>query len=418
MIAGHAGDHEGELVVALQLAHGAAEEGSGSRAELVAGDDPAEHQRPAAVAERLVAEPERRRHRGEPVEPVENGKDRQAGGREAGIGKIHQRQAANAVIDAEQLARVEAVGQPAGKGGADQVEHAHHGEQPGGLHLGNAHVAAKRDQMRADKAVGGEAADEEGGEQQPEDARRGGLLQRRKRRREEIALGGSDRLRPVGAVAEQADRGRPLRHQEIDQRQQCRGRHRNGDRHRLPAAVLGKHRQQRQEHQQPGGGTCRHQAHHHAAIGLEPAVDDGRAEHGGDRARADAGEHAPGGDQVPGVGHQQAERRRARHQEQGGDQRLAHADALHQRRRERSGKAVDEDADRRGERDHVAPPAECVLQRQHHHRERRAQPGRDQQGEKDHADHHESVALAKRPDLGYCHVTHRYVSKVTACTYR
>ena len=54
MIAGHAGDHEGELVVALQLAHGAAEEGRGRRAELVAGDDPAEHQRPAAVAERLV----------------------------------------------------------------------------------------------------------------------------------------------------------------------------------------------------------------------------------------------------------------------------------------------------------------------------------------------------------------------------
>ena len=73
----------------------------------------------------------------------------------------------------------------------------------------------------------------------------------------------------------------------------------------------------------PVARTGRHQAHHQAAIGLEPAVDDGGAEHGGDRARADAGQHAPGGDQVPWLGHQQAERRRARHQQQGGDQRAA-----------------------------------------------------------------------------------------------
>ena len=33
---------------------------------------------------------------------------------------------------------------------------------------------------------------------------------------------------------------------------------------------------------------------------------------------------------------------------------------------------------------------------------------------KDHGDHHESVALAERSDLGYCHVTHRYVSSGTA----
>ena len=54
----------------------------------------------------------------------------------------------------------------------------------------------------------------------------------------------------------------------------------------------------------------RHQAHHQPAIGLEPAVDDGGAEHGGDRARAEAGKHAPGGDQLPRLGHQQAERGR------------------------------------------------------------------------------------------------------------
>src|SRR3546814_1492392 len=68
----------------------------------------------------------------------------------------------------EQPGRVVAVGHPAGKGRADEVEDPHERKQARGPHLRQPVVGAERDEVGSDQAVGREAADEEGGEEQPE----------------------------------------------------------------------------------------------------------------------------------------------------------------------------------------------------------------------------------------------------------
>src|SRR5690606_28042212 len=57
--------------------------------------------------------------------------------------------------------------------------------------------------------------------------------------------------------------------------------------------------------------------------------------------------------------------------------------------------AVEEDADGCRQRNGCPAPAEGRLQRSEQHAGRGAQPGREQQAEKDDADHHECVALAQ-----------------------
>ena len=151
--------------------HGSRQTGAERRrggAELVAGKDPAEHQIGALGPEALRGQPHRRRHGGDPVEAVEHREQRQAVEREIGERQQQQRQPAQAIIPEQQLAIVVAVRQPAGSDGAEEIEHAHRGEQARRLHLRNAEIEAHRNQMHLDQPVGAGAADEERREQDPE----------------------------------------------------------------------------------------------------------------------------------------------------------------------------------------------------------------------------------------------------------
>ncbi|CAB3923427.1 hypothetical protein LMG26858_05526 [Achromobacter anxifer] len=226
----------------------------------------------------------------------------------------------------------------------------------------------------------------------------------------------------IAAERHQADAGRAVRHQPPGQGHQRRRRARHGPYHPGPVARRGQRRQHRQEDQRAGGGAGGQQAHHHAAMLAEPAVDDGGAQHHGHRARAQAREHAPGQQQMPGLGHEGAGRAGRGHQCEGADQHAAQAEAFHRGGRERSDHAVQEDADGGRQRDGAATPAEGFFQRHQQHAGRGAQAGRDQQGQEDHRDDDESVLLAGALErdgrAGYTHVTDRYVLGFANSTYR
>ena len=84
-------------------------------------------------------------------------------------------------------------------------------------------IAAERDQVRADQAVGGEAADEERGEQEPERARARapGPVHRRWRRSCRCAARRRRRRGGIAAVRHQSDLRGPVRHQPPGQRHQA-----------------------------------------------------------------------------------------------------------------------------------------------------------------------------------------------------
>ncbi|KAG1245317.1 hypothetical protein G6F65_021298 [Rhizopus arrhizus] len=154
----------------------------------------------------------------------------------------------------------------------------------------------------------------------------------------------------------------------------------------------------------------------------EPAIADGGAQYRGHRARADAREHAPGHEQVPGFGHVGADGAGGGHQHERPDQYAAQAETLHRGGGEGADQAIQEDADGRGKRDRTAAPAERFFKRHQQYAGRRAQPGRHQQRKENHRDHDKSVLLAGAPELeggvGYTHVTDRYVFRFANSTYR
>ena len=139
-------------------------------ADLVGGEHPAEHDAGALAAERLAAERDGGRHGRHPVEAVEDDEhdQRRAPASEQRGVQDEQRQAAQAVVPEQQPARVEAVGQPARGGRADDVEDADRGEQPG---AGRPSTCRGRGRPRSSACRSGRwcrAADEEGAREQPE----------------------------------------------------------------------------------------------------------------------------------------------------------------------------------------------------------------------------------------------------------
>ena len=188
------------------------------------GDDPSERDGRVAHAHRLRRQPDRGRHRGDPVQAVEHGEHRQA--EHLRIERLRQpeeREPAQAVVPEEELAGVEAIGEPAAGRGAHQVEDAHHREQPRGAHLGDAMVHARRDQVRAHQPVGGRSTNEEAARQEPEVALARALAQDADRIRDRVLPRRRKRRRVRGgAVGQQPQIGGPIAHQQRHQREQQR----------------------------------------------------------------------------------------------------------------------------------------------------------------------------------------------------
>ena len=134
----------------------------------------------AAAPNELAAQRHRRRDRGDPVEPVEHDERDHAGldVRPEQRRQREQRQPAQHVVGEQQVARVDAVGEPAGRDGAGHVEDPDEGEQARGHRLRHAVVVRGRDEVRLDQAHRGGAADQHSAGEVPEPLRPGGRRQR------------------------------------------------------------------------------------------------------------------------------------------------------------------------------------------------------------------------------------------------
>src|SRR5690606_18326341 len=163
------GGEEGDVVGAVGGADVARAESGHGGAQLVGGEDPAEDDG-GVRAEVVAADGEGGRDGGHPVEAVEDDEDPDAGfgggGEQRGQG--HEGQAAPEVVDHEQDAGIDPVGEPAGQDGAGDVEQADGGQQARGDGGRHAVVVRGGDEMGADQAVGAHAADGEATREQPE----------------------------------------------------------------------------------------------------------------------------------------------------------------------------------------------------------------------------------------------------------
>ena len=269
----------------------------------------------------------------------------------------------------------------------------------------DAHVAAERDQMGADQAVGGEAADEEGGEQVARSSRcrrRGAACRSAAPGRIAGGAGGRRPSSAVGAIAHQADRrpGAPA-----------------------PAAQTSGRRQRSATARSAPPASSRPLAPATRAAAGRPAgrwrvlavsrpitrprlVLNQRLTMVAPSTLATAPEPMP--ESTPQVTNRchgsvisrlsavepDISRERAK-------QRAAHADALHQRGGERAGQAIEEDADAGGQRDDVAAPAEASFPAAAScTRGADRRPAAISRQRKIDADHDESVALAERAGSG------------------
>ena len=273
------------------------------------GDDPAERDWRITDTDGFGGQTHRGRDRGDPVEAVEDGEQRQP--EHLGLERLRQpeqREPAEAVVPEEELARIESIRQPAAGRGADEIEYAHHRQQAGGAHFGDAVVHAGRNEVRTDQAVGARAADEEAAGEEPEVGLARALPQYANGVGERIlARLRLRRLPRKRSVGKHSQIGRTIAHEERHQRQQQDNDRGDQERDRAPALVLGDVGFEGKEEHLSGGGARGEHPHHGAAAGDEPAADHGGAEHHGGRPGAEAHQDSPGEDQLPARAHLRCE---------------------------------------------------------------------------------------------------------------
>src|SRR6516165_4978484 len=165
-------------------AHDAGRERGAGGADLMTGEDPAEHHAGAFAAETISGQFYRRWHGRDPIKTIEHREQRQAIEREISERQIEQRQSTQTVIPEQEPAIVEAVRQPARAYRPDEIERTHHGEYARGRGGGKPIIVAERDEMRLDEAVCAATADKERAEQYPENRRPRAVAQRNQRRQQ------------------------------------------------------------------------------------------------------------------------------------------------------------------------------------------------------------------------------------------
>ncbi len=262
-------------------ADGAGSERRCRRTQLVRGEDPAVHDRHPLAPKCVSRQGDGWRHRGHPVQPVEDDEREQPKpARGVGEGQEKQREPAKPVVHEEQAPAVITVGQPARRHRPGDVEDADHREQARGPDLWDTAVDRRWDQVGADQAIRRESADEEAGRQQPELAAAYAQGQPAKGVRNRTAPRAAARLGVRRSERSQSDVGRPAAHEEGDDRENQKSGPGHGQRRPSPA---GGHRQPGeggQEDELTGSARRGQDADHEAAAGNEPAVGHHRAEHG------------------------------------------------------------------------------------------------------------------------------------------
>ena len=206
-----------------------------------------------------------------------------------------QRDAAQRVVDRQQPARVEAVGEPAGGDRADDVEDADDREQRGGRRDRHAVVVGGGHEVGPDQAVGGGAADREGAGEQPERAGAGAPRQdraRARRRRARTARAAASVRAPAPYGAQPHVR-RVVAQQQPARRGRRPGRRARRSRGRAPAGPSTSQDSSGRKTSCPEAPPAVRMPRDQAAPLDEPAVGDGRREGQRHGAGAQADQHAP-----------------------------------------------------------------------------------------------------------------------------
>ena len=87
------------------------------------------------------------------------------------IGQHDQRESTQRVVEAQQHAGIDPIGQEPGEDRTDDVEHADERKQARGRGLRQAVIVGGRNEMRTDQAVRARAADGESADEEPERGR-------------------------------------------------------------------------------------------------------------------------------------------------------------------------------------------------------------------------------------------------------
>jgi hypothetical protein len=246
-------------------------------------------------------------------------------------------------------------------------------------------VVRGRDEVGADQAVGGGAADREAAGEQPERAGPGRRAQRAHGPRGSAARRlRQDLLRRDGPVGGHAEVRRlvaqPPHHEGYHGERGRRDDQRGG----TPPARLDDGGQQRQEDQLAGRAAGGQYAGDQSTPLDEPPPGDRRHERERHRARAQADQHAPAEDELPAGLHEHGEPAARRHQHERPAHHPPHAELLHQRGGERRGEAEQDQVDRDRGGDGGQRPPELLVQRVQHHGGCGAEAGgADQRDERD-----------------------------------
>ena len=130
-------------------------------------EDPAKEDGARALPEEIRGQAGGGRHGGDPVEAVDHAKECQR--RQAiRVRQEEQRYSPQPVIPRQQEAFITPIAQPARAERANDIEHAHHRQRPGGRDFREPQVDRVGNQVRADQPVGRRPTDREGEPEPPE----------------------------------------------------------------------------------------------------------------------------------------------------------------------------------------------------------------------------------------------------------
>ncbi len=230
-----------------------------------------------------------------------------------------------AVVDEEQLARVDPVGQPAAPDRADEVEHAHDSERRRCRDRRETVVDGVRDEVLPHQSVRRRTADEEGAGQEPEIGRPDRAAHHAAVRRVDV----SDlSLRRTSGPS--TDVGWVVLEPEDRRKQQRQWENAEHDGTRSPAGRDGECGQHREEHQLPGTRARTEDADDEATVLHEPSCGDGRAKDARDETGAEAGEEAEEQRQLPDLACETRREQGHASQRQADENDVLDADAAHQ----------------------------------------------------------------------------------------
>jgi hypothetical protein len=260
------------------------------------------------------------------------------------------------VVHEEELARVEAIGQVAGRDRADEVEHAHQRERACCARRREPVVDRVGDEVLPDHAVGSGAADKERAGEEPE-------------------LRPADGASHDPGVGSRCDGRGAFRQAEgpeadgtgiLAQQEQCRHR-RGGDEHchdddRGPPRIrTRKGCEHREEDELAGARRSAEDADDQAPMLEEPAIRDDGAERACEQPGAEAGDDAEQQHQVPDLARQRRQAHSGGGQQECADRQPPDAESVDQRARGRAAQAEQDEAQGAGDRDLARGPARVGL---------------------------------------------------------